>query len=100
MHANAGPERRQARCEQPALKLGVLISIVLRPARSTSGSEFEDSKRTSLKREHPALPRFTASERVRGLRAVPEQKKERKGMPGRASCGAEDTIHSFRTREC
>ena len=27
MHANAGPERRQARCEQPALKVGVLISV-------------------------------------------------------------------------
>jgi len=35
MHANAGPERRQARCEQPALRVGVLISVFLRPVRST-----------------------------------------------------------------
>jgi hypothetical protein len=63
MHANAGPERRQARCEQPALKVGALISVVLRPVRSTLLVQNSRTRRGPLKRERPALPRLTASDR-------------------------------------
>ena len=70
MHANAGPERRRARCGQPALRVGVLISVVLRPVRSTLLVQNSRTRRGPLKRERPALPRFTASERVWRLRAI------------------------------
>src|SRR5262245_50206521 len=52
MPANAGPERRQVSCEQPALiiRVDVLISVVLRHGPlNSSGSKFEDRKRRSKK---------------------------------------------------
>ena len=49
MHADAGPERRQARCEQPALSRRSHIGCLAPGSLNSSGSEFEE-----LKRERPA----------------------------------------------